>query len=108
VPLAAGFSCQRCRSQAKEKKMTGDQAIEMTRSAVGLTLMMGAPIMLIAVIVGLTISILQAVTQLQDQTLSFVPKIIAMALAGLYVFPWMLHQMVDYAASVFTNIPSIM
>jgi flagellar biosynthesis protein FliQ len=88
--------------------MTADQAIEMTRSAVGLTLMMGAPIMLIAVVVGLTISVLQAVTQLQDQTLSFVPKIIAMALAGLYVFPWMLHQMVDYAANVFSNIPSLL
>jgi flagellar biosynthetic protein FliQ len=88
--------------------MTADQAIEMTRTAVGLTLMMGAPIMLVAVIVGLTISVLQAVTQLQDQTLSFVPKIIAMALAGLFFFPWMLHRMVDYAASVFTNVPSLM
>lgn len=88
--------------------MTAEQAIEMTRSAVGLTLMMGAPIMLIAVFVGLTISVLQAVTQLQDQTLSFVPKIIAMALAGLFFFPWMVHQMVEYAAAVFTNIPSLL
>lgn len=88
--------------------MNADQAIEMTRTAVGLTLTMGAPIMLIAVIVGLVISVMQAVTQLQDQTLSFVPKIIAMALAGLFFFPWMLHQMVDYAASVFTNIPSLL
>jgi flagellar biosynthesis protein FliQ len=86
--------------------MTAEQAVELTRSAVGLTLMLGAPIMLIAVIVGLTISILQAVTQLQDQTLSFVPKIIAMALAGLYVFPWMLHRMVEFAVNVFSNVPS--
>jgi flagellar biosynthetic protein FliQ len=88
--------------------MTPEQAVELTRSAVALTLMLGAPIMLIAVIVGLTISILQAVTQLQDQTLSFVPKIIAMALAGLYVFPWMLHRMVEFAANVFSNVPSQM
>jgi flagellar biosynthesis protein FliQ len=88
--------------------MTADHAIEMTRAAVALTLMIGAPIMLIAVVVGLTISMLQAVTQLQDQTLSFVPKIIAMVLAGLFFFPWMLHQMVDYAATVFTNIPSLL
>jgi flagellar biosynthesis protein FliQ len=88
--------------------MTADQAIEMTRTAVALTLMIGAPIMVIAVIVGLAISVLQAVTQLQDQTLSFVPKIIAMVLAGLFFFPWMLHQMVDYAATVFTNIPSLL
>src|SRR5579863_6395714 len=79
-------------------QMTADQAVELTRSAVQLTLLLGAPIMLIAVLVGLTISILQAVTQLQDQTLSFVPKILAMALAGLYVFPWMLHRMVEYAS----------
>jgi flagellar biosynthetic protein FliQ len=96
------------RSVEKENEMNAEQAVELTRSAVGLTLMMGAPIMLIAVIVGLTISILQAVTQLQDQTLSFVPKIIAMALAGLFLFPWMLHQMVDYAAAVFSNIPSLL
>jgi flagellar biosynthetic protein FliQ len=88
--------------------MTAEQAIEMTRSAVGLTLLMGAPIMLIAVVVGLTISVMQAVTQLQDQTLSFVPKIIAMALAALFFFPWMVHQMVEYAAAVFTNVPSLL
>ena len=62
--------------------------------------------MLVAVIVGLSISVLQAVTQLQDQTLSFVPKIIAMALAGLAVLPWMMHQIVEYSSTVFNNIPS--
>jgi flagellar biosynthetic protein FliQ len=88
--------------------MTAEQAIEMTRSAVTLTMLMGAPIMLIAVIVGLAISVMQAVTQLQDQTLSFVPKIIAMALATLFLFPWMVHRLVDYAATVFVNIPSLL
>jgi len=88
--------------------MTAEQAVELTRSAVGLTLMLGAPIMLIAVVVGLTISVLQAVTQLQDQTLSFVPKIIAMALAGLYVFPWMLRQMVEFTANIFGNVPTLL
>jgi len=88
--------------------MNAEQAIEMTRSAVGLAMLMGAPIMLIAVVVGLVISIMQAVTQLQDQTLSFVPKIIAMALAALFFFPWVLHQMVDYAAAIFTNVPSLL
>ncbi len=75
---------------------------------VTLTLMLGAPIMLMAIIVGLAISVLQAVTQLQDQTLSFVPKIIAMALAGLALFPWMLHRMVEYASEIFNNIPSLL
>jgi len=88
--------------------MTIEQAVELTRSTVGLSLLLGAPIMVMAVIVGLTISILQAVTQLQDQTISFVPKIIAMALAGLFVMPWMIRQMVEFATNTFTNIPSQM
>jgi flagellar biosynthetic protein FliQ len=88
--------------------MTVDQATELTRNAVALALILGAPIMLIAVLVGLAISILQAVTQLQDQTLSFVPKIIAMALAGLAVLPWMMHRMVEYASEIFNNIPSLL
>jgi len=62
--------------------------------------------MLMAIVVGLVISILQAVTQLQDQTLSFVPKIIAMALAGLVLLPWMMHRMVEFATEIFNNIPS--
>ena len=88
--------------------MTIDQAVELTRSALVLTLLLGTPIMLIAVVVGLIISVLQAVTQLQDQTLSFVPKIIAMALAGLFILPWMLQRMVEYSSNVFVNIPSLM
>jgi flagellar biosynthesis protein FliQ len=86
--------------------MTVDQAAELTRSAVALVLLLGAPIMLMAILVGLAISILQAVTQLQDQTLSFVPKIIAMALAGLVLLPWMMHRAVEYATEIFNNIPS--
>jgi flagellar biosynthetic protein FliQ len=88
--------------------MNVDQAVELTRNAVALTLMLGAPIMLMAIVVGLVISVLQAVTQLQDQTLSFVPKIIAMALAGLLLLPWMMHRMVEYASDIFNNIPSLL
>ncbi len=86
--------------------MSVDQAAELTRNAVTLVLLLGAPIMLMAILVGLVISILQAVTQLQDQTLSFVPKIIAMALAGILLLPWMMHRMVEYATEIFNNIPS--
>ncbi len=86
--------------------MTIEQATEMTRNAVVLVLMLGAPIMLMAILVGLVISVVQAVTQLQDQTLSFVPKIIAMGLAGLALLPWMMHRIVEYATEIFTNIPS--
>jgi len=88
--------------------MSVDQAVEVARGAVMLTLIISAPVMVVAVVVGLIISILQAVTQLQDQTLSFVPKIIAMLLATLYVLPWAMNQMIEYSTNLFHDIPSMM
>ena len=85
--------------------MNIDQTVELGRSAIMLTLMLGAPVLIVAVVVGLIVSILQAVTQLQDQTLSFVPKIIAMLLTLLYVLPWAMSQMADYATELFHEIP---
>ena len=86
--------------------MTVDQAIELIRGAILLTLMIGAPVMLIAVVVGLVISILQAVTQIQDQTISFVPKIAAMLLTILYIMPWVMNQMIEYSTNLILDIPS--
>lgn len=88
--------------------MNVDQAVELARAAVMLTLVIGAPVMIMAVIVGLLISILQAVTQLQDQTLSFVPKIVAMLLTTLYVLPWVMNQMIEYSTNLIHNIPSLL
>jgi flagellar biosynthetic protein FliQ len=85
-----------------------DQAVELSRAAVMLTLLLSAPVMLVAVVIGLLISILQAVTQLQDQTLSFVPKIVAMLLATLYMLPWVMNQMVEYSTNLIQNIPSLL
>ena len=86
--------------------MNIDQAAELGRAAIMLTLLLGAPVMLVAVVVGLLISILQAVTQLQDQTLSFVPKIVAMFLTLLYVLPWIIAQLIEYASNLIRGIPS--
>ncbi len=88
--------------------MNVDQAVELARAAVMLTLVIGAPVMIMAVIVGLIISILQAVTQLQDQTLSFVPKIVAMLLTTLYVLPWVMNQMIEYSTNLIHNIPTLL
>ncbi|MBW3543309.1 MAG: flagellar biosynthesis protein FliQ [Planctomycetes bacterium] len=85
--------------------MNLDHAVELGRNAVMLTLLVGAPVMLVAVAVGLVISILQAVTQLQDQTLSFVPKIVAMLLALLYVLPWAMSRMIEYSTELYRGIP---
>ena len=71
-----------------------------------MTLLIGAPVLLAAIIVGLFISILQAVTQLQDQTLSFVPKIVAMLVTLIIVFPWVMTRMIEYSTTLIREIPS--
>jgi flagellar biosynthetic protein FliQ len=86
--------------------MTVDQAVELCRAAIMLTLLLGAPVMVVAIIVGLLISVLQAVTQLQDQTLSFIPKIVAMLLAVIYVLPWAMSLAVEYSANLIRDIPA--
>lgn len=88
--------------------MTPDQAVDLMRSALILSLLIGAPALLTAILVGLLVSILQAVTQLQDQTLSFVPKIVAMMLAMLYTLPWVLNELVEYSHELFENIPLVL
>jgi len=86
--------------------MTLDQVTEICRSAVLLALMISAPVLTVAVLVGLGISIIQAVTQIQDQTVSIIPKIVIMMLTLVYVAPWILTQMVEYSTRVFTEIPN--
>jgi flagellar biosynthetic protein FliQ len=88
--------------------MSVDQAVELSRAAVMIALIIGAPVMLVAVAVGLIVSMLQAMTQLQDQTLSFVPKIVAMLLATLFVLPWILTRMMEYSTDLITEVPSLL
>ncbi|MBA3313076.1 MAG: flagellar biosynthetic protein FliQ [Planctomycetaceae bacterium] len=85
--------------------MSVDVAIDLCRSATVVSLMIAAPVLACAVIVGLVISILQAVTQLQDQTLSFVPKIIAMGAVMVYVLPWAISRMTAYSIDLFKSVP---
>jgi len=85
-----------------------DQAVELCRQALILTMLIVGPVLVVAVAVGLLISILQAVTQLQDQTISFVPKIIAMMVAMLYVLPWAVGRMVEYSQTLIHDIPSML
>ncbi len=86
--------------------MNIDLAVEITRSAIILALLVGTPVMLIAMVVGLAISLFQAVTQLQDQTLSFVPKIIAMVGAVLVLMPWIFGMIVEYTIDLWQSIPN--
>ncbi len=85
--------------------MTTDSAIEMIQRAVLMSLLLGAPALAAALLAGLLISIGQAVTQLQDQTLSFVPKMVAMVAVLLYTLPWTLHLLAEYATALIQDIP---
>lgn len=70
-----------------------------------LTLVLGAPVLLTGLVVALVVSLLQALTQVQEQTLSFVPKIAAMLLAVLAAGPWILTRLVEFAQRMFGTLP---
>ena len=81
--------------------MTIDSATEAIAHALTLALLIAAPMLLIGLLVGVIVSLFQAVTQIQEQTLSFVPKIAAMIVAAIVLMPWMQAQMLDYARVIF-------
>jgi flagellar biosynthetic protein FliQ len=81
--------------------------IGIIKDALQTGILVAAPILLISIIVGLIISIFQATTQIQEQTLTFVPKLIAVALVGLIAGNWMLHQLVSFTERIFGYIAHI-
>jgi flagellar biosynthetic protein FliQ len=83
-----------------------DTAIDLVRNATFLALTIGAPILIVSMVVGLAISILQAVTQIQEQTLNLVPKIVLMTVTMLVVLPWAIQRIVEYTTALFLDIPS--
>jgi len=74
--------------------------------AIELTLLLASPMLGLGLIVGLSVSIFQAVTQIQEMTLTFIPKILAVMLALVVCFPWMMRIMLDFTTSVFVNFPN--
>ncbi len=87
--------------------MTPTAVIEIGRGAVELTLMISAPLFLAALVTGLVISIFQAATQINEATLSFVPKLIAIFVTLILAGPWMITLMTDYMRRLFESIPGI-
>ena len=85
--------------------MTLDHATEMIRQTLILALLVSAPMLLIGLIVGVVVSLLQAVTQIQEQTLSFVPKIAAMVGAAILLMPWIGNRLLEYSSTMFLNGP---
>lgn len=87
--------------------MSQDMVIGLAREAIVLALMLAAPALGFGLLVGVLISVLQAITQIQEQTLTFVPKIVAVFLAILVFGPWMLNLLTDFTVNIFANLTSL-
>jgi flagellar biosynthetic protein FliQ len=87
--------------------MTPTMVIDLGRQALELTLLVSAPLFIAALVTGLIISIFQAATQINEQTLSFVPKLIATFIALVLAGPWMITMMTDFIRRLFENIPAM-
>ena len=86
--------------------MTPEFVVSFARQAIELTLLISLPLLGVGLGVGLFVSIIQAATQIQEATLAFVPKIIAMFLALLFAFPWIMDKLVTYTRDIFLNLPN--
>ena len=87
--------------------MQHDQTIELGQQALMTTLTLIAPILLVAILLGLLIGVLQAMTQVQDQTISYIPKLVCILVALCYSLPWMFEQLSSFTGNVFQSIPTI-
>ncbi|MCC6650891.1 MAG: flagellar type III secretion system protein FliQ [Candidatus Eisenbacteria bacterium] len=87
--------------------MNGQLAVDLVRQAVMLSLAVAAPLLLTALLVGVLVSLVQAVTQLQEQTLTFIPKLLALALVFVLTLPWTLTRLVEYLAGVIRSLPTL-
>ncbi len=85
--------------------MTPETVITIGQQAVEMTLMLSAPLLLSALVIGLLVSIFQAATQINEMTLSFIPKLLGIFLVLIFAGPWMINTMVDYIQRLFGNIP---
>ncbi len=81
--------------------------VDLARNAIMLALLLAGPLLLISLAVGVIISVIQAVTQIQEQTLSFVPKLVAVAVVFLVALPWMMQLMVQYTTQLLRSLPSL-
>jgi flagellar biosynthetic protein FliQ len=85
--------------------ITISEALDLARYSMTLVMVVSAPILIVGMIVGLIISLLQAVTQIQEQTLAFVPKMVVMALMSILLAPWMLQKLMEFTEKMFTLNP---
>jgi flagellar biosynthetic protein FliQ len=87
--------------------MTPESIMTMGYEAMKLTLLLGAPLLLVALVTGLLISLFQAATQINEATLSFIPKLLAVFATAVIAGPWMLGLVLDYMRNLFSSIPQL-
>jgi flagellar biosynthetic protein FliQ len=87
--------------------MTPETVMTIIQKALEMTLMLAAPMLLVALVVGLLVGIFQAATQINESTLSFIPKLIGMATTMVVAGPWMLKMLVNYTRMLIESIPSL-
>lgn len=85
--------------------MEPHDAVDIARTAIMTMLSISAPVLIAGMTVGLLVGLLQALTQIQEQTIAFVPKIVAMVLVLSFMLPWLINQMVGYSRDLFLAIP---
>ena len=79
--------------------------VDLARNAIMTAMLLAGPMLVLALVVGLVVSVIQAVTQIQEQTLSFVPKLFAVGAAFLIALPWMMQVMIKYTTELFRSFP---
>jgi flagellar biosynthetic protein FliQ len=87
--------------------MDQDTVVNLATQAMVLSLKIAGPILILGLIIGLLVSIFQAVTSIQEQSLSFIPKVVGVAVLIVVLGPWMLDQLVGYAQNLYMSIPSL-
>jgi flagellar biosynthesis protein FliQ len=86
--------------------MTTDVIVGLMAETIKITLLVSAPMLIVGLVVGVIISLFQAVTQIQEMTLVFVPKIVAVMVTMIAALPWMMSLMMTYTQNIFTSIPA--
>ena len=87
--------------------MNQDVVVSLTMDAITLALKIALPMLMVGLVVGLVISVFQAVTQIQEQTLAFIPKVLALVAVMVIAGPWMLGQLEAYTQALYASIPDL-
>ena len=87
--------------------MNQDTVVNLATQAMTLAFEVAGPILLVGLVIGLAVSLFQAVTQIQEQSLSFIPKIVGLAVLIVVLGPWMMDKLVNYAVNLYMSIPSL-